>query len=134
MSDNFNAPSAQDAARFLSTVPYRDRLLVGAMRWPSGYVREPVRSLHELHCGLTITTKKMPALHVPTAARWVEEHLGDAELAAAMNDCGCGGELCYAEVCGRLREMIGARLEQLRSIAGDEIAARARPSSPPLEA
>ena len=119
MSDNFNAPSAQDAARFLSTVPYRDRLLVGAMRWPSGYVREPVRSLHELHCGLTITTKKIPALHVPTAARWVEEHLGDAELAAAMN---------------RLRELIGERLAQLRSIAGDEIAARARPSSPPLEA
>ena len=133
MSDTFSAPSAQDAARILSTVSYRDRLVIGAMRWPSGYMPEPVGSLHELHEGLAVTSKKTPALHVPSAARWVKEKLGDAELAAAMEACGCDGSLCYADMCGRLREMIGARLEQLRSIAGDEIEACARPAGAPAE-
>lgn len=129
-----SAPSARDASRILSSVPYRDRLLVGYMRWPSGFMSAPVRSLHELHAGLAASSKTIPALHVPTAARWVRDVVGDPELAAAMDACGCDEAVCFSDRCERLRELIGARLEQLRGIAGDEIQARVRPPAGPIEA
>ncbi len=120
MAYRFNPPSVEDATRFLARVPYRERLPMGRMHWPSGLFQTPARSLNEVYIGLFGTTKQTPAVHVPTLVAWVDEVVGDHELAATLAGCECNS---YMHHCDELREILGARLAQLRAIAGVPVAA-----------
>ena len=116
MTYRFNPPSVEDAARFLARVPHRQRMPMGRMNWPSGLFQTPARSLNEVYFGLYSNGKQTPAVHVPTLVAWVDEVVGDHELAATLAGCECD---CYVNHCNELREIVGARLAQLRAIAGD---------------
>ncbi len=116
MAYRFNPPSVEDATRFLAKVPHWQRMPMGRMNWPSGLFQTPARSLNEVYFGLFCNAKQTPAVHVPTLVAWVDEVVGDHELAAALANCECD---CYVSHCDELRDIVGARLVQLRAIAGD---------------
>lgn len=107
----------EQASAILAQVPYRDRLRVGRMRWPSGYMPTPVRSLHEVHITLMVDGKSIPAIHLPTLAEWVEKLVGDPDLARAIADCACEESLSYVGQCQELLAVFGERLSYLREIA-----------------
>ena len=117
MKHVFSTPTTEAAAKFLSRVPYRQRLMMGRMNWPSGWISTPARSLNEVYLGLQVESKRVPSLLVPELIAWVDEVVGDHELAQALRTCECGSHLDH---CSELQEIIGVRLAQLRGIAGDE--------------
>ena len=98
-------------------VPYRERLKMGRMRWPSGFMAMPVRSLHEVHISLIMDDKSTPAVHFPSLSSWVDEVVGDRELARVIDTCAADDGNSYAEHCQELYEIFGMRLAQLREIA-----------------
>ena len=100
----------------LAMVPYRERLKMGRMRWPSGFMAMPVRSLHEVHINLMMDEKSTPAIHIPSLGVWVDQVIGDGELARVIDSCGDDGN-SYADQCQQLHTIIGTRLAQLREIA-----------------
>ena len=117
MNYKFNAPSPEQASALLATVPYRERLKMGRMRWPSGFMAAPVRSLHEIHIGLMTDEKSTPAIHFSSLSRWVDEVVGDRELARVIDACVADDSISYAEQCQALYNIIGMRLVQLRETA-----------------
>ena len=117
MNDKFNAPSPEQASALLATVPFRERLKMGRMRWPSGFMSTPVRSLHEIHIGLMTDEKSTPAVHFSSLSKWVEEVVGDGELAREIDACVADDSNSYAEHCEALYKIIGLRLTQLRETA-----------------
>lgn len=117
MLHEFSAPSPKQASEILSMVPYRQRLKVGRMRWPSGFMPAPVRSLHEVHISLMIDEKSTPAIHFPSLSVWVDKVVGDSELARVIGTCASDDDNSYADRCRELHEIIGMRLAQLREIA-----------------
>ena len=117
MNYKFDPPSPEQASALLAMVPYRERLKMGRMRWPSGFMAMPVRSLHEVHIGLMMDEKSTPAIHFPSLSTWVDEVIGDGELARAIDARAADDGNSYAEQCRELHEIIGIRLSQLREIA-----------------
>ena len=117
MDYKFHAPSPEQASALLAVVPYRERLKMGRMRWPSGFMAMPVRSLHEVHINLMMDEKSTPAIHFPSLSIWVDEVVGDRELARIINSCVAEDGNSYAEQCQELHKIIGMRLAQLREIA-----------------
>lgn len=117
MNYKFNAPSPEHASALLAMVPYRDRLKMGRMRWPSGFMSMPVRSLHEIHISLMMDEKSTPAVHFSSLSAWVDEVVGDRELAREIDACVADEAHSYAQQCQTLHKVIGIRLEQLREIA-----------------
>ena len=112
-----STPSPEQASVILSMVPYRERLKVGRMRMPSGFVAMPVRSLHEVHITLIMDEKSMPAIYFPSLSVWVEEVVGDRELAEVIDACALDEDNSYVDRCRKLHKIIGMRLAQLREIA-----------------
>ncbi len=90
------------------------------MRWPSGYMPTPARSLQEIFYALRVGEKIVPAVKFTSLIIWVNEVVGDKELAQAIDKCVSGDGKSYIEQCVELHEMVGARLVQLREIAGDQ--------------
>ncbi len=117
MNYKFNAPSPEQASALLAPVPFRDRLKMGRMRWPSGFMSTPVRSLHEIHIGLMTDEKSTPAIHFSSLSTWVDEVVGDRELARVIDACVADDNNSYAEHCQALHKIIGMRLTQLRETA-----------------
>ena len=117
MDYKFQAPSPAQASALLAMVPYRERLKMGRMRWPSGFMAMPVRSLHEVHISLIMDDKSTPAVHFPSLSSWVDEVVGDRELARVIDTCAADDGNSYAEHCQELYEIFGMRLAQLREIA-----------------
>ena len=117
MDYKFHAPSPEQASALLAVVPYRERLKMGRMRWPSGFMAMPVRSLHEVHINLMMDEKSTPAIHFPSLSIWVDEVVGDRELARIINSCVAEDGNSYAKQCQELHKIIGMRLAQLREIA-----------------
>jgi len=117
MDCTLSAPSPEQASALLAMVPYRERLKMGRMRWPSGFMAMPVRSLHEVHINLMMDEKSTPAIHIPSLSVWVDEVVGDSELARVIDTCAADGGNSYAEQCQQLHTIIGTRLAQLREIA-----------------
>ena len=106
------------ASSILARVSYRDRLRVGRLRWPSGYLPTPVRSLHEVHITLMTDDKSLPAIHFPTLAEWVESVIGDPDFARTVEACG-SSNASYADQCRELLALLGERLEHLREVADE---------------
>lgn len=117
MDYKFHAPSPEQASALLAMVPYRERLKMGRMRWPSGFMAMPVRSLHEVHINLMMDEKSTPAIHFPSLSSWVDEVVGDGELARIIDAYAADDGNSYAEQCQELHKIIGIRLAQLREIA-----------------
>lgn len=101
----------------LAMVPYRERLKMGRMRWPSGFMAMPVRSLHEVHINLMMDEKSTPAIHIPSLSVWVDQVVGDGELARVIDAYAAVDGNSYAEQCQQLHTIIGTRLAQLREVA-----------------
>jgi hypothetical protein len=112
-----STPSPEQASAILSMVPYRERLKVGRMRMPSGFMATPVRSLHEVHVTLIMDDKSMPAIYLPSLSVWVDEVVGDRELARVIDACALDEVSSYIDRCRKLHKIIGMRLTQLREIA-----------------
>ena len=117
MDCTLTAPSPEQASALLAMVPYRERLKMGRMRWPSGFMAMPVRSLHEVHINLMMDEKSTPAIHFPSLSTWVDKVVGDGELAKVIDACVVNDDNSYAEQCQQLHTIIGMRLVQLREIA-----------------
>ena len=117
MNYKFNAPSPEQASALLAPVPFRERLKMGRMRWPSGFMATPVRSLHETHIGLMTDEKSTPAIHFSSLRTWVDEVVGDRELARVIDACVADDSSSYAEHCEELHKIFGMRLTQLRETA-----------------
>ena len=119
MNYELSTPSPEQASVILSMVPYRERLKVGRMRMPSGFVAMPVRSLHETHIGLMTDEKSTPAIHFSSLSTWVDEVVGDGELARVIDACVADDSNSYADQCQELYKIIGTRLTQLREVANE---------------
>ena len=117
MDYKFKAPSPEHASALLALVPYRERLKMGRMRWPSGFMSTPARSLHEIHISLMTDEKSTPAIHFSSLSTWVDDVVGDSELAKAIDACVADDNHSYAEQCQALHSIVGMRLAQLRETA-----------------
>ena len=116
MSRPLAPPSPQLAERLLRGVPYDERLRVGRLVPPVGITAGDVRSVAELHAHLAPDVRSLPGVSVAGAARWIDEVVGDAELAEAVRALDAG-PACYVDNCQRLHELLGLRLDQAQHVA-----------------
>lgn len=116
----FSQISPEQAVTILAMVPYRESLDLGQIRWPSGYTPTPARSLQEIHYGLNVGEKIIPAVDFANLITWVDKAVGDKELAQAIETCISKPGNSYVEQCLELHKIVGTRLAQLREIAGDK--------------
>jgi hypothetical protein len=118
---DFSSPTAKQAAKILSRVPEDKLLRTGTMYWPRGFTEMPAFRLNDVYVGLAGDAKTFPAFNFPALIKWIDEVIGDPELAQAVETCSEKTRLSYMEQCKEIRIVIGARLTQLRALAGDEI-------------
>lgn len=90
------------------------------MRWPSGYTATPARSLQEVYYALNVGEKVVPTVNFANLITWVNDVVGDKELAQDIDTCVSKPGNSYVEQCLELHEIVGTRLVQLRKIAGDQ--------------
>ncbi len=61
--------------------------------------------------------KSTPAIHFSSLSTWVDEVVGDHELARVIAACVADDNNSYAEHCQTLHKIFGMRLTQLRETA-----------------
>lgn len=117
MSASLTPPTEKLAGRILATCGYADRLPAGRFTSRLGIMRGTVRGLPELHLYLAPDERSLPAVNLDRLADWIERVVEDAELAAATR-LAAGGAGSYVDACIAIHALVGARLEQARSVLG----------------
>ncbi len=117
MSDQMRPPDQALSHRLLGNVPYRDRLPAGRLMPPVGMLRSDVRSLEELLLLLTPDVQSLPGVNLGALAVWVEQIIGDRELANALRKT-TENAASYVDGCLNVYELVGRRLVQAREALG----------------
>ncbi len=120
MSVQLQRPEAALALRILAVAPYGQRLRVGRLVPPLGLTSSHVRSLRELHRHLEPDPRSLPGVDIAAVADWIEDALGDCELAGHVRTLNAGPET-YVDKCKTLHELVSARLAQALEAVGEEL-------------
>jgi hypothetical protein len=83
-------------------------------------LRSDVRSLQELFLLLVPDVGSLPGVNFRALGVWVEQVIGDSELADALRKTTETAE-SYVDGCLKVYELVGLRLEQAREVAGQEV-------------
>ena len=112
-------PDAAQARRLLATVPYGERFPAGRLRPPVGIIPGTIRSLSELHRLLEPDVQSLPGINLTALPEWIARTVGDPELAGAVRSV-TGEAASYVARCLAVHDLVGRRLTQARTVAGEE--------------
>ena len=108
----FQPPTKELASRILGEVDFQDRLIGHKMRRRMGPV--PV-SLYSFEQVVRFLTEDIPQLDLDDLQAWVEEKVGDTDLARAIGEIGLR-DLDEPEKLLHIRGLMMARLGQSRRL------------------
>jgi hypothetical protein len=80
-----------------------------------GILPGDVRSLPELHLFLEPDNASLPGINLKALPEWIEMSIGDKELAKSIQTF-VDQSVNYVEVCVKVYEVVGYRLDQARRI------------------
>lgn len=112
--DQLSEPSQELAARILARVSFNDRFTIAMIHPHTGPMPMDVYSFQEV-----ANLLKAPGLHLDlkTLAKWLEEVIGDEELAARILEAIDEGPQEKARLTGALMQ---ERLEQCRAMMEED--------------
>ena len=119
MNHDMTPPDVELARRLLASVPYAHRLPAGRLRPPVGIIPGNLRGLEEVYLHLAPDDRSLPGVNLAALAGWVGEVLGDTVLSDRIGRA-VKAAPGYVAGCLAVYEIVGVRLAQARTVAGEE--------------
>ena len=108
------------ACHLLRTLEFDDWMMASVVFPPRSISQRRMRNLEDLELTLTPNEKIYPSMPLEKVVRWVEEKVGDEELAAELAPIAQDESLNYIEKCAAFYVAVSRRCDALRAARGEE--------------
>lgn len=105
-----------EAKHLLRELEVDDWFTAGLTFPPKTFITQSLRTLPHLEMLLRPSPKSLPSIQIKKMVEWVEENVGDKELAQQLKTI--PQELSYYEQCLAAHEFVKNRCEALEEVAG----------------
>ena len=108
------------ARHLLRTLDFDDWMMISVVFPPRSISQKRMRSLEEMELTLIPNEKMYPSIQPEKVLAWIEEKVGDKDLAAELEPIVADGSLNYLQKCVALGKAVNRRCDMLRAAAGGE--------------
>ncbi len=109
----------EEAKHILRELDFDDWYMAGVMFPPKTVTKKRMRKLEDLTIFLEPNEKMFPSVQLKDLVEWIENKIGDKQLAKTLKDINNNTALSYLQKCIEFHKTVTSRCKNLKEIAGE---------------